>query len=78
MDQALYAALVAAFATLVTVHVALAFGIARRTTVWQGALSLIVPPLAPYWGLESGLRLRSALWLGAVTGYLVLWVLSRG
>ena len=36
-------------------------------------LALLVPPLAPYWGLGDGLRVRGVLWLAA----LVLYVLAR-
>lgn len=68
--------LVASFATLVTSHVALALGLAARRPRWRGAVALLVPPLAPWWGLEAGLRVRSALWITGACAYVVARILA--
>ncbi len=71
MDLVLLAALVGSFAILVTTHVALSFGLVLRRPRWRGPVSLLVPPLAPYWGMEAGMKRRAALWVGAVCIYAV-------
>jgi hypothetical protein len=69
-DAALYLWLVLSFAVLVTAHVTLAFGLALRRPRWRGLVSLVVPPLAPYWGYTSGLRLRTLVWAAGLGAYL--------
>jgi hypothetical protein len=74
-DAVVLAVLVAAFATLVTVHVTLALGLGRRSPRWRGAVALVVPPLAPWWGWRAGMRARAAIWLVAAPLYAVsLWL----
>lgn len=76
-DAAVVAVLVVAFATLVTAHVTLALGLLRRSPRWRGALALVVPPLAPWWGWREGMRARAAIWLLAAPVYAVsLWLAS--
>ena len=48
-DAMLAGGLVLAFATLVTVHVAIVLGLAWRYPRWRALAALVVPPLAPYW-----------------------------
>ena len=69
MDIAIVITLVSAFALLVTAHVALAVGLVLRKPHWRGPVALVVPPLAPYWGLESGMRVRGVVWLAAIALY---------
>jgi hypothetical protein len=76
-DAVLLAVLVAAFATLVTAHVTLALGLVRRSPRWHGAVALVVPPLAPWWGWHAGMRARAAIWVVAAPLYAVsLWLAS--
>jgi hypothetical protein len=49
VDIVVFVALVTAFALLVTLHVALVFRLRHRVTQPR---SLVLPPLAPYWGME--------------------------
>ncbi len=70
MDLAKVLALIGSFALLVTAHVALAAGLARKRPRWRSPVALLVPPLALYWGHGAGMRLRSALWLGSLVLYL--------
>ena len=71
MDLAVVITLIAAFGLLVSVHVALAVGLSLRTPRWRGVLALIIPPLAPYWGLDAGMRARSVTWLSALALYVI-------
>lgn len=73
VDVVVLVALVVSFAALVTAHVALAFGLTLAEPRWRGPVSLFVPPLAPYWGMEAGMKRRSALWVTA----LVIYALAR-
>ncbi len=77
VDLLTYLSLTASFAFLVTSHVALCFGLLRRRPRWRAPLALVVPPLAPFWGLEQGLRWRAGLWLLALTGYIVSFLLAQ-
>jgi hypothetical protein len=69
--------LVGSFALFVTSHVALSFGLTLRRPRWRGPCALLVPPLAPYWGFEERMRVRSLLWLGALALYVVALTLSH-
>jgi|HubBroStandDraft_1064217.scaffolds.fasta_scaffold02113_15 hypothetical protein len=63
------AVLLAAFATLATMHLTLAIGLLRRAPRWRAAVGLIVPPLAPWWGWREKMRVRSTLWGVAAVVY---------
>ncbi|MEB2310786.1 MAG: hypothetical protein OZ921_12545 [Sorangiineae bacterium] len=76
MDVVAMLTLAGSFALLVTVHVALAYGLSWRKPWWRGPVALVVPPLAPWWGLEEGMRVRAALWLLAVCVYAVARILG--
>ena len=75
-DAVALALLVVAFATLVTVHVMLVAGLATHAPRWRGAVALVVPPLAPWWGWRTRLRFRTALWIGAAAIYGALLVFA--
>ena len=68
--------LVLAFATLVTVHVALAAGLTARAPRWRGPVAFLVPPLAPIWGWRTRLRARTVLWIVAAALYVALLVFA--
>jgi hypothetical protein len=73
VDHVVLVLLVVSFASLVTVHVALAFGLAMRRPRWRGAVAFLLPPLAPYWGM----RVRSLLWLIALASYVVGLIIAK-
>ncbi|MBX3130720.1 MAG: hypothetical protein KF718_28640 [Polyangiaceae bacterium] len=77
MDSALLGLLIGSFAVLVTTHVALALGLFGRTPRWRGGVALVVPPLAPYWGMEAGMKGRAALWIIALFTYLTTRILAE-
>jgi hypothetical protein len=71
-DYIVLAALLLSFATLVTVHVYLAFRLVARTRPrWRGAVALVVPPLAPIWAFREGWRRSGTLWIAALLAYVV-------
>jgi hypothetical protein len=77
-DAVLLAVLLIAFAALVTAHVMLAFGLARRSPRWHAAVAFVLVPLAPWWGWRSGMRGRGAVWVVAALAYTIaLWMSLR-
>jgi hypothetical protein len=75
-DEVIVAALVVAFAGLVTSHVALVYGFLWRPPRWRAPLTLLVVPLAPYWGYRCGMRRRAIVWVSCVLAYAILSVLA--
>jgi hypothetical protein len=75
-DVLLVGGLLVAFATLVTVHVTIVFGLSQRDPRWHAAIALFVPPLAPYWALRGGMVVRGGIWIGSVILYTTLLGLS--
>ena len=58
-------------------HVALLGAVARKT-FWRLPLAALVPPLAPYWGWQLGLRKPVIVWWVSVLAYaLGVVVLAR-
>ena len=76
-DEWVMAVLVVAFATLLTAHVALLFGLAMRPPRWRAVAAAVVAPLAPFWGLRARMPVRSAVWLASGLAYVVSWWLAR-
>lgn len=69
-DTIVLAALLLAFATFVTIHVAIAVRLVlRKDDRWRGALVWIVPPLAPLWALQRGWRTSTVIWVSSVIVY---------
>jgi hypothetical protein len=77
-DIVLLSFLVIAFATLLTVHVALAVALARDGNRRRALAAFFVAPLAPYWGWREGMRARGILWIAAGLSYLgAVWLAMR-
>jgi hypothetical protein len=74
-DETVAAALVLAFAALVTLHVLLVLGLAARHPRWRALVALVVPPLAPWWG-RATMRKRAVAWVVAAVGYAVMRALA--
>ena len=75
-DIVLLAAIVLAFAALVTTHLAIVVGLLGRTPRWRSLAALIVAPLAPYWALRARMYVRGSAWLLAAVVYLVARLLA--
>lgn len=76
MDFVLLFLLWLSFASLSTLHVALAFVVGQRLGPLQGWLGLLAFPLAPYFGLRAGLKWRPGIWCLLVVCYSVLLFLA--
>jgi hypothetical protein len=75
-DATVVSGLVLAFATLVTVHVAIVLGLAGRDPRWRALVAFVLPPLAPYWALRDGMFKRGSVWIGSVVLYSSLLAIS--
>jgi hypothetical protein len=75
-DGIIVGGLVLTFAALVTVHFAIVLGLAFRDPRWRALVAFVVPPLAPYWALRSGMMVRGAVWIGSVVVYTSLLGIS--
>ncbi len=60
------------FAVFITAHVSLVYGLLMQKPRWHGVAALLIWPVAPIWGLQSGLRYRSAIWIVSLMAYAVL------
>lgn len=76
MDLVIYIVAGLAFGTLVTAHVSLLVGLLLRHPRWRAPVALVMPPLAPYWGYDAGMRFRTLIWVGAVCVYAVAMILA--
>jgi hypothetical protein len=76
-DEIVTAAVVVAFATLVTTHATLVAALAARPPRWRAAAALVVAPLAPFWGWHAS-RKRAIVWIASAVVYAgLLWVARR-
>lgn len=70
-DIIVLATIVVAFATLITVHVAVAVRLMIRSKPrLRGLLALVIPPLAPIWAFREGWRRSGIAWIAAVLVYI--------
>jgi hypothetical protein len=72
-------ALAVALAVLAGAHLGLVYGIARRggaAAVARAGVSLLVLPLAPWWGWRAGLRRTTIVWGAALALYTLGLVLG--
>jgi hypothetical protein len=76
-DATLTVALVAAFALLVTLHVATCYRLLRRHHVAEGLGALVVPPLAPYLAFTRGMRGLAIAWIACAALYAAALWLAR-
>lgn len=74
LDTVLIATLLLSFATGATAHgVLLVRLFMRMRPRWRALWALVLPPLAPLWGLREGFRRTALLWIAA----LVMYVAAR-
>lgn len=76
-DEWLTLAVVVTFATLVTAHVMLLAGLALRQPRWRALAAALAPPLAPVWGVRSGMAGRAGAWIASALAYVALRWLAR-
>ena len=68
-DAIVVAALIAAFAALVTAHVLIVGGLARRRPRARALAALVVFPLAPVLAFRERMRVRAVLWIVFAAAY---------
>ncbi len=76
-DTTVTLGLVGAFALLVTLHVAIFYGLLRRRHVAQGLGAFVVPPLAPWFAFTRGMRALAIAWIASAALYGVGLFLAR-
>jgi hypothetical protein len=77
-DEVVSIALVLAFAALVTAHVGIVAGLARRPPRWRALVALVAAPLAPWWARQERMHARAVAWVVATAAYgVLLWIASR-
>jgi hypothetical protein len=76
-DEIVSLGLVGAFALLVTAHLTLVVGLAARQPRWRAFVALVVAPLAPWWGLQAGMKRRAVAWLAGAVAYVAFFLLAR-
>lgn len=72
MDFAILLLLWLTFASLSTLHVALAFAIGQRLGKLRGWLAFLAFPVAPYFGIMAGAKTRAFVWCLLLLSYLAL------
>ena len=77
MDAFLVFTIVASFAAFVTAHVALAVGLVGRRPRARAVVALLLPPLAPYFGIREKMWARSILWGAALVAYLAARIAAK-
>jgi len=70
-DALAIAGMILGFAALVTAHVAIVAGLAGRPPRRRAGFALAIPPLAPYWALREGMRVRGVIWIASALVYAV-------
>jgi len=70
-------ALLVAFALMVTAHVAITIGLARRAPRWRAPVAFLVLPLAPYWAWRGQMKVRAGIWAGALVLYAMATAMAR-
>jgi hypothetical protein len=78
LDLAIAIVLIASFGAFVTIHVALSFALVFfHRPRWKGALALVVPPLAPWWGRAAGRWRLSGAWVFVLVLYFAALLAGR-
>lgn len=67
----LVAAVVLAFASLVTAHLAIVVGLLGRPPRWRAPAALLLAPLAPFWAWRERMRFRAGVWAAGLVVYVV-------
>jgi len=76
-DMIVVGALLVAFALMVTAHVAITIGLARRAPRWRAPVAFLVLPLAPYWAWRGQMKVRAGIWAGALVLYAMATAMAR-
>ena len=75
-DIIVLAAVIGAFALLVTAHVWIVIGLLRRRPRWRAPVALFAFPLAPYWAVREQMTVRSVAWIAGAVGYVLARIVA--
>jgi hypothetical protein len=70
-------ALILSFALMITAHVAITYGLAKRPPRWRAVVGFFVMPLAWGWAYREQMRVRLWIGLGALALYIAATVIAR-
>jgi len=76
-DLSLYLSLVLTFATFITAHVTIVYGLASRPPRSRALVAFLVAPLGLYWAARERMWVRAAAWVAGAVGYGVARWLAR-
>lgn len=76
-DLVVSIALVIALASLITVHVAIVWGLAFRPPRWRAPAAFFVMPLGVYWAWREKMRARIGIFVGALVIYIAANVIGK-
>ena len=77
-DGVVLGGLLLAFATLITIHIAIAVRMVVRVQPrYRGLVALFVVPLAPLWAYEQRWRRMSIVWVAALFCYVAFRALAE-
>ncbi len=68
----LFVLMVTSFATLLTAHIAIVIGLARKVPRWRALVAVVLPPLGAVWVIRDRQWLRGITWLVAAVVYIVV------
>ncbi len=60
-----------ALVAFVAAHLAIVAGLAQRRAWLRAGIAFVIAPLAPWWGWEAGMRLRTMAWGAALALYAI-------
>ncbi len=75
-DLAVFAALVVSAALLVTIHLSVVWGLARRPPRRDAAIAFFLVPSAPWFAWRHGMKVRAILWPASLVLYGVARILA--
>ncbi|MCL2824193.1 MAG: hypothetical protein FWD57_09400 [Polyangiaceae bacterium] len=64
------AVITTSFATMMTAHASIVWGLLRHRSFAHAASGLVLPPLSAYWAWLEGMTTRTVIWLVAALIYI--------
>jgi hypothetical protein len=69
-------ALLISFATMLTAHVAVTYGLAFRAPRWRALIGFFVAPLGLYWAWRERMKIRAGIMASALGLYVVASIVA--
>jgi hypothetical protein len=71
-----FSTMVVSFAMLLTSHVAIVIGLARRSPRYRALVAVVVPPVGAFWAFRQKLYVRAIAWPVALALYVAARILG--